>query len=65
MSYLESPTRADCAADIRFKDMNRLVSATRLKPVVDTVFPFADTKKAFECLAGQNFVGKIVIKVVE
>ncbi|KZP05251.1 hypothetical protein FIBSPDRAFT_967448, partial [Athelia psychrophila] len=49
----------------QFKDMSRLVSATRLKPVVDTVFPFAETKKAFACLAGQEFVGKIVIKVVE
>lgn len=47
----------------RFKDMNRLISANKIRPVVAEVFPFERAQEAFEALASQKHVGKIVIKV--
>ncbi|KAF7987079.1 hypothetical protein HWV62_241 [Athelia sp. TMB] len=49
----------------QFEDMNRLVSAAQIHPVVDKVFSFAETKEALEYLASQQFVGKVVVKVAE
>ncbi|KAF7977778.1 hypothetical protein HWV62_2667 [Athelia sp. TMB] len=49
----------------QFEDMNRLVSAAQIHPVVDKVFSFAKTKEALEYLASQQFVGKVVVKVAE
>lgn len=43
--------------------MNRLISAAKLKPVIDKVFAFEDLRKAYEHLESQKHVGKVVIKV--
>ncbi|EMD30917.1 hypothetical protein CERSUDRAFT_109716 [Gelatoporia subvermispora B] len=47
----------------QFEDMNRLIAARGLRPVVDKVFPFDETRKAYEYLESQQHVGKVVIKV--
>ena len=43
--------------------MNRLISAVKLRPLVDKVFAFEDLKDAYEYLYGQKHVGKVVVKV--
>jgi NADPH:quinone reductase-like Zn-dependent oxidoreductase len=35
-----------------------------MKPAIDKVFPFADTKAAFDYLQSQKHVGKVVISLV-
>ncbi|KZP33158.1 NAD-P-binding protein [Athelia psychrophila] len=49
----------------QFEDMNRLISAAQIHPVVDRVFPFEAVNEALEYLGSQKFVGKVVIKVVK
>ncbi|KAH9894770.1 NAD-P-binding protein [Cubamyces lactineus] len=49
----------------QFEDMNKLISTAKLKPVVDKVFRFEEAREAYEYLASQKHVGKIVIKVSE
>lgn len=49
--------------EYRFEDMNRLIDAVKLKPVVDKVFAFEETQKAYEYLWSQQHVGKVVVKV--
>ncbi|MPZ55849.1 MAG: zinc-binding dehydrogenase [Rhizobiales bacterium] len=46
-----------------FAAMNRAIAETRLRPVIDRVFPFADAKAAFAYQAGGSHFGKIVIAV--
>jgi len=41
----------------------QLVGSGKLKPVVDTVYPFAELPSAFERLQNRNVFGKVVIKV--
>ena len=43
--------------------MNRLISAVKLRPVVDKVFSFEEARKAYEYQESQQHVGKVVIKV--
>lgn len=45
--------------------MNKLIAASGLKPVVDKVFPFEETRAAYEYLDSQKHVGKVVIKVAK
>jgi NADPH:quinone reductase-like Zn-dependent oxidoreductase len=41
--------------------MNRALSASRMKPVIDRVFPFADAVSAFQYFeTGQHF-GKVLV----
>ncbi|KAL1943205.1 hypothetical protein VTO73DRAFT_4280 [Trametes versicolor] len=47
----------------QFEDMNRLITAVKLKPVVDKVFAFEDLRKAYEYQDSQQHVGKVVVKV--
>lgn len=47
----------------QFEAMNQLLSATELRPVIDKVFPFEDARAAYEYLATQQHVGKVVITV--
>ncbi|KAF5379438.1 hypothetical protein D9615_006514 [Tricholomella constricta] len=49
----------------QFGDMNRLISANpdATRPLVDKVFPFEEAKQAYDYLASQRHVGKVVIKV--
>jgi len=46
-----------------FADMNRAITAHKLKPVVDRVFSFAETPQAFRHLASGSHFGKIVIRL--
>jgi NADPH:quinone reductase-like Zn-dependent oxidoreductase len=43
------------------ESMNRAIAAGGLEPVIDKVFPFAETKDAYRHLKGQSHFGKIVI----
>ncbi|KAI0767112.1 NAD-P-binding protein [Fomes fomentarius] len=47
----------------QFEDLNRLISAVKLKPVVDKVFGFEQAQEAYAHLQSQKHVGKVVIKV--
>jgi NADPH:quinone reductase-like Zn-dependent oxidoreductase len=46
-----------------FLEMNRAISHLGLKPVIDTVFPFAETRQAFETMDSSSHFGKIVVQV--
>jgi NADPH:quinone reductase-like Zn-dependent oxidoreductase len=45
-----------------FEDLNRALETFRLRPVIDRVYPFAETPAAFAHLTRGAF-GKIVIDV--
>jgi NADPH:quinone reductase-like Zn-dependent oxidoreductase len=45
-----------------FEDMNRAVNFNKMKPVVDKVFSFGETKDAFNMMASGSHFGKICIK---
>ncbi|KAI0632994.1 NAD-P-binding protein [Trametes polyzona] len=47
----------------QFESMNRLISAAKLRPLIDRVFAFEDLRKAYEYLESQQHVGKVVVKV--
>ena len=49
--------------DSEFAAMLAAVDAGRLEPVVDTVFPLADARKAYERMASGAGFGKIVLRV--
>lgn len=46
-----------------FEAMNQALSAAALHPVIDRVFPLAQTVQAFEHLASARHVGKVVIRL--
>ena len=46
-----------------FEDMNRLIVAKGIKPVIDRVFPFAETPAAFRHLESGSHFGKVVVKM--
>jgi NADPH:quinone reductase-like Zn-dependent oxidoreductase len=46
-----------------FEDFVRAVDASRLEPIIDKVFPFAEARAAYEHLASGQHFGKIVIRV--
>lgn len=46
-----------------FEALNRAVARHRLRPVLDRVFPFTESRAAFEHMAGQGHFGKIVIRI--
>ena len=43
--------------------MNRLISAVKLRPVVDKIFAFEEVVEALVYLQSQKHIGKVVIKV--
>ncbi len=45
-----------------FLNMNAAVEATKLRPVIDKVFPLKDAAKAFEYLKAAGHLGKIVVE---
>ena len=47
----------------RFEDMNRLIEAVQLHPVIDKVFDFEHPREAYEYLDSQQHVGKVVVRV--
>lgn len=48
---------------VMFEQMNRAIDATGIKPVINTVVPFASAVDAWRLQASGNFVGKIVISL--
>ena len=60
---LEQSAQSCSLVSYRFEDMNRLISAVKLKPVVDKVFDFEHVRDAYEYLHSQQHVGKVVVKV--
>ena len=48
---------------VRFEDMNRLITANQIKPVIDKVFSFDEVPAAYAYLASQKHVGKVIIKI--
>jgi len=44
-----------------FENMNRLIAGEGIKPVIDRVFPFAETPAAFKHLESGSHFGKVVI----
>lgn len=46
-----------------FEAMNRMIAFTRLQPVIDRVFPFAEAKDAYRHLKAASHVGKVVIRI--
>ncbi len=46
-----------------FEEMNRAVDAHRLRPVIDRVFPFQESKEALEHLASGSHFGKVCIQI--
>ncbi|MBI4469932.1 MAG: NAD(P)-dependent alcohol dehydrogenase [Acidobacteria bacterium] len=45
-----------------FEEMNRAIDLHRLRPVVDRVFDFADSRAALDHMAGRAHFGKIAIR---
>lgn len=51
---------------LRFEDMNRLIAAHKLRPVVDKrIFEFDEVKEAYEYFEAQKHVGNAVIRVAK
>jgi NADPH:quinone reductase-like Zn-dependent oxidoreductase len=46
-----------------FERFTRALETTRLAPLIDRVFPFAETRAAYDYLASGSHVGKVVIRV--
>ena len=45
--------------------MNRLITASKLRPVIDKVFSFEEAREAYKYLESQKHVGKVVVKVAK
>jgi NADPH:quinone reductase-like Zn-dependent oxidoreductase len=46
-----------------FEEMNRALSQNQIKPVIDRVFPFAESADAFRHLESGAHFGKVVITI--
>jgi NADPH:quinone reductase-like Zn-dependent oxidoreductase len=46
-----------------FIEMNRAIEISKLKPIIDKVFPLQETREAIEHLKSGSHFGKIVIKI--
>ncbi len=46
-----------------FENMNKAIEATRMRPVVDRVFPFAEAKTAMRYMESGAHFGKVVISI--
>ena len=46
-----------------FLEMNRAISLNGLKPIIDCVFPFAESRAAFQRMESASHCGKIVIRI--
>lgn len=59
-------TRAISVGDrAQLEALLRAVAAGGLKPVIDRVFPFTETRAAFEHLKAAQHIGKVVIRVTD
>ena len=48
-----------------FEDMNRAISANKLRPVIDRSFEFHQVKEALEYMKSGSHFGKIVVRIAE
>jgi len=48
---------------VMFEALVRALDATKVEPIIDTVFPFAEARAAYEHLASGTHFGKVVIRV--
>jgi NADPH:quinone reductase-like Zn-dependent oxidoreductase len=48
-----------------FEGLNRALEQSRIRPVIDKVFPFGSAREAYEYMAAGSHFGKVVIKVGE
>ena len=48
-----------------FEGLNQALAQSAVRPVIDTVFPFASAPEAYEYMAGGSHFGKVVIRVGE
>jgi len=48
-----------------FEAMNRSIAQNKLHPVIDRVFPFSETRDAYEYLQSGKHFGKVVIRVAD
>jgi NADPH:quinone reductase-like Zn-dependent oxidoreductase len=46
-----------------FEDLNRFVTAAKIRPTIDRVFSFDQAREAYAYLEAANHFGKVVIKV--
>jgi D-arabinose 1-dehydrogenase-like Zn-dependent alcohol dehydrogenase len=46
-----------------FEQMNRVVGASGIKPIIHSVIPFASALDAWRLQASGNFIGKIAIAI--
>jgi NADPH:quinone reductase-like Zn-dependent oxidoreductase len=46
-----------------FEDLVRALEASKVEPIIDKVFPFAEARAAYEHLAGGTHFGKVVVRV--
>ncbi len=46
-----------------FEQMNKLIDAHKLKPIIGQIFSWKDAQKAYGAYLNQNSIGKIVIRV--
>ncbi|MDH2435526.1 NADP-dependent oxidoreductase [Pokkaliibacter sp. MBI-7] len=49
---------------IQLSEIGKLIESEKIKPVIDKVFPFEETKEALAYLAKGHAKGKVVIKIV-
>jgi NADPH:quinone reductase-like Zn-dependent oxidoreductase len=47
-----------------FRELVHAITAARIEPVIDRIFPFAEARAAYEYLASGKHFGKVVIRVV-
>jgi len=48
-----------------FEEMNRFIESHRLRPVIDRVFRFDETRKALKYLESGSHFGKVVVRISE
>jgi NADPH:quinone reductase-like Zn-dependent oxidoreductase len=46
-----------------FEAMNRMITANRIKPVIDKVFGFDEVQAAYKHMAAGAHFGKIVVRM--
>ncbi len=61
MRAIATYRRISVGSRVEFEAMNRAVALHRIRPVVDRVFPFAESKQALAYMEGQGHFGKIAI----
>jgi len=49
----------------RLEDLNRVLAAFQIHPVIDKVFAFEQAREAYEYMSQYRHVGKIVIQVAK